>query len=527
MTGAKPLSRLFGGTRVIWLLAAVAVVFLTAGIVIARFIESPADAAAKTAPPEAGLITVPVENRVIANDVVLRADVLYDESVAVKIDTTDISGTPVVTGQVPEVGTTINPASVVLEVAGRPVIALPGALPAYRTLRVGVSGPDVLQLKQALAELGINPGDVGSDVYDAATVAAVDRLYVAAGYPAPAPSPEDTSALQGARDSLRSAKDLLSEAESALTTAAAGPKQSERMQAQQAVNVAQRELNAKVAERDHPPVPPEDGTGDSSTPQSRQDAVDTAQEALDIAIAARDEAGTTKGASSAATTRDNARAAVTQAQTDLDAALKNTMTALPAAEVVYFSNLPRRVDQVQTSRGTTLTSATPFMSVSGATIVVEGSVAASDAALLEVGMVGTFPLPDGAGTMNGTISQIAPATPSASEGSEAEKPSDDKATTRFTVTFVPDGLTAEQTTVLLGQNIKITVPVSSTGDEVLAVPAAALSAGSGGESRVERAADDGTTELLTVETGLAAQGYVEIVSSQKPLAVTDKVVVGK
>lgn len=528
MSGAKPFSRLLSGNKVIWLLAAVAVVFLTAGIVIARFIESPADAAAKTAPPEAGLITVPVENRVIANDVVLRADVLYDESVAVTIDTTDISGTPVVTGQVPEVGTTVNPASVVLEVAGRPVIALPGELPAYRTLRVGVSGPDVLQLKQALAALGINPGNAESDVYDAATVAAVDQLYVAAGYPAPAPSAEDASALQGARDNLRSAKDMLSEAEAALTTAAAGPTQSERMTAQSAVNAAQRELNAKIAERDTPPAPAEDGTVDTtSTPQSRQDAVDTAQEALDIAIAARDEAGATTGTSSAATARDNARASVEQAQADLDTALESTMTALPAAEVVYFSNLPRRVDQVQTSRGTTLSGSTPFMSVSGATVVVEGSVAASDAALLEVGMAGTFPLPDGAGTVTGTISEIVAATSGGTEGSEGEGSTDDKATSRFTVTFVPEGLTEEQTTVLLGQNIKITVPVSSTGDEVLAVPAAALTAGSGGESRVERAADDGTTELLTVETGLAAQGYVEIVSSQEPLAVTDKVVVGK
>ena len=182
------MSRFLSGNRVIWVLAAVAVVFLVAGIVIARFVESPADAAAKTAPPEAGLITVPVETKVIANDVALRADVLYDESVAVSIDTTDLSGTPVVTGQVPEVGTTIDAASVVLEGAGRPVVALPGALPAYRTLRVGVSGPDVLQLKQALVSLGINPGNAESDVYDATTAAAVDQLYVTAGYPSPAPS---------------------------------------------------------------------------------------------------------------------------------------------------------------------------------------------------------------------------------------------------------------------------------------------------------------------------------------------------
>ncbi len=530
MTAAKPLSRFFSGNRVIWLLAAVAVVFLTAGIVIARFIESPADAAAKVAPPEAGLITVPVENRVIANDVSLRADVLYDESVAVAIDTTDISGTPVVTGQVPEVGTTIDAASVVLEVAGRPVIALPGELPAYRTLRVGVSGPDVLQLKQALAALGINPGNVESDVYDAATVAAVDQLYVAAGYPSPAASDEDAAALQSARDGLRSAKDMLAEAEAALTTAAGGATKSERMTAQSEVNDAQRLLNQKIAARDTPQPPPEEGAGDPPSPQSLQDEVDSAQEALDIAIAAREEKNAGTGTSSEVTARDNARAAVEQAQADLDTALESTMTALPAAEVVYFSNLPRRVDQVQTKRGTTLSGSTPFMSVSGADVVVEGSLAASDAELLEVGMTGTFPVPDGGGTITGTVSEIVAATeseaPEGEEGGEGEG-GDSATTSRFTVTFVPEGLTDEQIAVLLGQNIKITVPVSSTGEEVLAVPAAALTAGSGGESRIERAASDGTTALVTVETGLAADGFVQIVSSEQPLSASDQVVVGK
>ena len=36
---------------------------------------------------------------------------------------------------------------------GRPVIVLPGDLPVYRTLRVGVSGPDVIQLNRREARL--------------------------------------------------------------------------------------------------------------------------------------------------------------------------------------------------------------------------------------------------------------------------------------------------------------------------------------------------------------------------------------
>jgi hypothetical protein len=287
------------------------------------------------------------------------------------------------------------------------------------------------------------------------------------------------------------------------------------MTMQSAVNEAQRTLEAAVRARDAGPG--EEG-GDVF---ELQNAVISAQDAFDIAVAARDEAATSTSSTSLVTARDNARAAVDQAQADLDEALASTMTSLPAAEVVYFSELPRRVDQVQTSRGTTLSGSTPFMSVSGATVVVEGSVAASDADLLEVGMEGTFPVPDGGGTITGTISEIAAAT--AAEDGEGEE----KTSSRFTVTFVPEGLTDEQTTVLLGQNIKITVPVSSTGEEVLAVPAAALSAGSGGESRVERAGAGGTTELLTVETGLAADGFVQIVSSEQPLTTSDQVVVGK
>ncbi|MDA0629620.1 hypothetical protein PCS76_22680, partial [Acinetobacter baumannii] len=102
------------------------------------------------------------------------------------VSTGDISGgTPVVTGQVPEVGAIVDAGSVLLEITDRPVILLPGELPVYRTMRAGVSGADVLQLKQALASLGIDPGDVNSELYDAATAAAVAQLFTRSGYAPP------------------------------------------------------------------------------------------------------------------------------------------------------------------------------------------------------------------------------------------------------------------------------------------------------------------------------------------------------
>ena len=55
----------------------------------------------------------------------------------------------------PEVGTVLEPGSTVVEVDGRPVVAMQGAFPYWRTLGPDVDdGEDVLQLEYALAVLG-------------------------------------------------------------------------------------------------------------------------------------------------------------------------------------------------------------------------------------------------------------------------------------------------------------------------------------------------------------------------------------
>src|ERR1035437_4737154 len=172
-----PAMALTNSSRTIWTMAAVAVVSLASGLGLSQVIHSPAEVAADTAPPAAGLISVPVEMRALSNDVVLRGDAVYDDPASVTLETGDIGGPAVVTGHVPEVGTTIDSGSVVLEVTGRPVILLAGDVPVFRSLRAGVSGPDVLELKAALVALGISPGNPASDVYDAATAAAVAALY--------------------------------------------------------------------------------------------------------------------------------------------------------------------------------------------------------------------------------------------------------------------------------------------------------------------------------------------------------------
>ena len=72
----------------------------------------------------------------------------------------------------PEEGATISLGQPVYQVDATPVVLLHGAIPAYRVLHTGVSGPDVTQLEEALVALGYTDLTV-DDEYTWATAAAV------------------------------------------------------------------------------------------------------------------------------------------------------------------------------------------------------------------------------------------------------------------------------------------------------------------------------------------------------------------
>ena len=88
--------------RTIVVIAATAVLSLAAGIALSHLVISPAQRAAEAAPPEAGAITVPVEQRELSTDLTLRGDALYDDPVSVVMETAELAGPAIVTGQVPE-----------------------------------------------------------------------------------------------------------------------------------------------------------------------------------------------------------------------------------------------------------------------------------------------------------------------------------------------------------------------------------------------------------------------------------------
>lgn len=477
-------------SRTLVTVGGVAVAALAAGIFAGTRVTSPADAAARVAPPEASDVTVPVELRTLSSEVVTRGDVSFAGAVAVEPEVGGLENPPIVTGQVPEVGAEITEGAAILEIVGRPLIALAGELPMYRSLRPGLSGPDVVQLEQTLQRIGLDPGEV-DDEYTAATGRAVAELFERIGYEPPPADPQVEAERDAAQDAVDAAEDAVDAAEQAREAAQQGPTDSERVAAENAVRQAERDL--ENAER----------AGDKAVIAQAKDQLRLMRAQLDDLLDGRDTSAEEAAVDAAEEQLDDARNALAEAEA-------RAGTPLPASEVVYVPSLPRRVDEVTVRRGTQIDGA--VMSVSGASLVITTNVDDVARALLAEDMPVTIELPTDE-EVAGTITAIA-----AAEGEEA---------TGYTVSITPGELTPEQVEALRGANVRITVPVESTDGDVLAVPLAALTAGPGGESRVE-VQRDGVTELVEVEVGLTAEGYAEVRPVEgATLAEGDLVVVGE
>src|SRR5690606_2006615 len=201
--------------------------------------------------PDASVITVPVERRVLETEIRTRGDAAFAGSVEITLELGGLETPPVVTGHVPERGDEIAEGEPLLEVVGRPILALAGELPMYRSLRPGMSGPDVTQLKPTLRRLGLNPG-ADADRYTSATGEAVAELFRRAGYQPPPPDPAVTADLQAAPDAPTAAEDELAAAEDALAALAdAEPEPPEAELAEARRRVERAKEAREGARRDH------------------------------------------------------------------------------------------------------------------------------------------------------------------------------------------------------------------------------------------------------------------------------------
>lgn len=157
-------------------------------------IQSPAEMAARTAPPEPSPILVPVESRVLSSDVVTRGTVRFGLPQPISIAPSTVKGGAGLISSLPRPNAQFNEGDVIMSASGRPVLVLRGAAPAFRDMLPGTSGSDVLQLEEALARLGFDPGPVDGN-YDQKTSLAVERMYQKAGWDAFGPTREQRAAV--------------------------------------------------------------------------------------------------------------------------------------------------------------------------------------------------------------------------------------------------------------------------------------------------------------------------------------------
>ncbi|MEA2255809.1 MAG: hypothetical protein QOG35_1854 [Solirubrobacteraceae bacterium] len=165
---------------------------------------------------------------------------------------------------------------------------------------------------------------------------------------------------------------------------------------------------------------------------------------------------------------------------------------VPANEIVFFPNLPLRVDTVKVTRGSAVSGS--VMDVTSSHLVVDSSLSVSDSKLVRPGDPVTIEDQDLGITQHGAVSEVAD-TP----GTNRVDPS------RFSFAVRP----STDAAALLGASVKLTIAVKSTSGAVLAVPASALSIGGDGSSRVQ-VRRGGRSVIVRVVPGLAAEGLVEI-----------------
>lgn len=169
--------------RAFLIVAVAAAVIATAGLVVSLFVKSPAQMQAEQAPPSPGVLTASVTRQQLTQTVIAGGTVEPGATEGVRALSASGGGLRVVTGTPKRPGDALEAGQVLIEISGRPLIALPGSIPAYRDFVVGTRGPDVEQLQRALVSTGDLPQWRVSGEFDWWTQVAVGEMYDRLGYP--------------------------------------------------------------------------------------------------------------------------------------------------------------------------------------------------------------------------------------------------------------------------------------------------------------------------------------------------------
>ncbi|WP_030857535.1 hypothetical protein [Streptomyces sp. NRRL F-2747] len=444
----------------VWVVAG-AVALTGAGVVLAATIRSPAQVAADAAPPPASVLADRVERRVLTSSVVVRGTVAAEQSLTVSpgagaAAAAGTGGKPVVTRINKQPGAAVQAGDVLVEVSGRPVFALAGALPVYRDLKPGATGKDVGQLQEGLKSLGHPTGKDPAGTYGAGTKTAVAALYAALGYtPRPA-DPADAEKLQAAEDAADIAQRGVTTAKSALAKAKAGGG-TDTTEAQQQLTFAQQDLAKSTAR------------------------LEAARAAAGPMVPA-DELVFVKGFPARV---DAVKAAVGEAVPD------GLLTLSAGAPVIRASLPAHQKDLVKTGMKVQVLSEATGLTATGT-----------------VASVATAPTPAAGGAAPGGGPGSGGSGAGAGSGAGENTAQDPGG---YALTVTPDQTFDAR---LSGQGVRLTVTAASSGDPVLVVPLSAVSAGADGRTTVTvLGKDPGAADArrrVEVRAGMSADGMVQV-----------------
>lgn len=572
--------------RLAAIVVAVAVGCAGGGVLFGRQLKSPADAAADRAQPAASRLTALVEQRELTSSLTLAGEIHFTDPTVLKLSGSVGLGegeTAVLT-RVPAVGQQIAEGDVVFDVSGRPVIALVGSSPMYRSLGPGSTGQDVLQLEQALERSGFAPGSVDT-IYDAATGAAVDAIYQKIGYTSIAASTAEIEQLRTLRLAVTAADASVRAANQALADAKKGPTGATLLQLQQQVALTTDQLPVTQGKADR------DNSSALLRVQTAQARVASAINQRDIARAARATAtapGAIDPATGAPYTTDEidsrstalalAEQAVIDTQTSFAEAVDNqadvgeqgntSVVIAQQANALAIANLadattPEDTTNLEQSARDAIDALAAAqndlaeLEARVGTRVPAGEiifVPALPATVTEVSGIPGGPPTEALATLSSAGTQVIAKLGRADSDLVARgaRVTIDLRDTNLevpgTVTSVgpPPGaadgagrlqvdITADESDALtpyVSSQVKVVIEIASTGGAVLTVPIAAVSVGGSGASRVQvekepvSEGNAGSTDFVDVEVGLTAQGLVEIEPIHGVLHKGDRVVIG-
>ena len=324
-----------------------------------------------------------------------------------------------------------------------------------------------------------------------------------------APTP---SQMESLRLAYEQAGDELDAAERGIDEARAS-KDRKAVQAAAAVRSAEDGLAAAQKALDDLLAPP-DTTAQSRAVDSARSGLESAQSGVEDAVRGAEDAQTgledaVSGVEDAQSGLEDARAELADAEADLAKLESETGIWIPAGELIFLERLPVRVDRLTAERGSTVSGS--FMTVTGSELAARGSVLVRDVSLVREGQEARIDDPLLVEPLAGEIRLVA-------DRAGTRNVANDRHYLEITAEGIPDEL--------IGANVKVVIPVGGTDGEVLAVPAAALSATADGSTRVEVEQPDGSTRFVVVDPGLAASGLVEVTPLDGELQEGDLVVVG-